>query len=222
MTKKIIFCSIFLFSVLSMVGQTKEYFQDKRHELRLSWGNVYSDYYHRTYLPNNAYNSWFNTTNSYTTSEYEWSMAHLGPQKTTGTISAGYFYHPSWINGRFTVGTSISYSGFSEDIKSSLTSATMGNIKEYNLAFTPSVRYAWIAKPVFQLYSGIGISLYYNDYKANVEMRLTNEVLKNTDLKTSFQVTPLGLSIGKDVFVFGEVNLGGRTGLFVTGGGYRF
>ena len=150
------------------------------------------------------------------------NMAHLGPKRTTGAISVGYFYHPSWINGRFTVGASISYSGFSEDIKSSLTGTTMGSIKEYNLAFTPSLRYAWIAKPVFQLYSGIAISLYYNDYKANVEMRLTSEAFKNSDLKTSFQVTPLGLSIGKDIFVFGEVNLGGRTGLFVTGGGYRF
>lgn len=211
-----------MFLALSITGQTKDFFKNKRHELRLSWGNVYESYYHKTFLPNNAYNSWFSLTNSYTTSDYEWSSVYLGPKKTTGAISASYFHHPFWINGRFAIGTSISLSRFSEDIKLRLTGANMGNIKEYNLAFTPSVRYAWIAKPIFHIYSGIGISLYFNDYKAKIRLRQTNGDLKDTDFRTSLQVTPLGFSIGKKVFIFGETNLGGRTGLFVTGGGYRF
>lgn len=44
----------------------------------------------------------------------------------------------------------------------------------------------------------------------------------NTFFDQSIQIIPVGFSAGKTIFGFGEVNIGGPSGTFVGGMGYRF
>lgn len=220
---------IFLFTLLlcaftvALFAQKKDYFKEKKHELRLSYGSVndseYYDHFRYGYY-NYYYNSYYN--GGYGGSFGSSSMStYMGATKTTGVIGGSYFYNMSSL--RFSFGGTLSYSGYNTDLKDRINDRKIGSIKGHNLAFTPTVRYAWISKENFRLYSGIGWSFYMDIARYKWDNKESGSD-KNTETTFSNQimVTPVGFSYGKDIFVFGEVNLGGRVGNFVGGVGYRF
>ena len=217
---------IFLFTLLlcafsvALLAQKKEYFKEKKHELRLSYGSVndseYYDHFRYGYYNNNYYNNfYYGGYGSPSISTY------LGATKTTGVIGGSYFYNMSSL--RFSFGGTLSYSGYSTDYKDRISDRKVGSLKGHNIAFTPTVRYSWISKENFRLYSGVGLSLFYNITKNELNNSDSGNY-KNTesDFSTKLMVTPIGFSYGKDIFVFGEANIGGRVGNFVGGVGYRF
>lgn len=216
---------IFLFTLLlcaftvALFAQKKEYLKEKKHELRLSYGSVNdSEYYDRfRYGGYSNYIPYFGNYGYYG----DLMATYPGATKTTGVIGASYFYNMSSL--RFSFGGTLSYAGFNTDYKDRITDQKVGSLKGQNLAFTPTVRYAWIAKENFRLYSGAGMSLYYDftQYKMN-NGESGNYKNSRSDFSTQLMVTPIGFSYGKDIFVFGEANIGGRVGNFVGGVGYRF
>ena len=84
------------------------------------------------------------------------------------------------------------------------------------------IRYSWLSKEKFRLYSGIGWSFYWDITHYKMDSKSGSSKNNNTSFDSELMLTPIGFSFGKKVFVFGEVNLGGRTGNFVGGVGYRF
>lgn len=213
---------IFLFTLLlcaftvALFAQKKEYFKEKKHELRLSYGSVNdSEYYDRFRYPNGYYGNYY--SNPFTAS----TNTYLGATKTTGVIGGSYLYNMS--NLRFSFGGTLSYSGYSTDLKDRITDRKTGSIKGHNIALTPTVRYAWISKENFRLYSGIGWSFYMDITRYNLDNNNLDSPSKTeSTFSNKLMVTPIGFSYGKDIFVFGEANIGGRVGNFVGGVGYRF
>lgn len=213
---------------IATMAQRKDFFKDKKHELRLSIGSVNDDGYHGYYgyyggygyYGYYGYNSQYGYGYGY--GDYYGAAIYSGPTKTMGVLGLSYFYHLP--DTRFSFGTTLSYNGFNTNYYQRSDGSKIGHFKEYNLAFTPSVRYAWIAKDWFQFYSGVGVSLYFNVARQNVNTKNTASSynFNNTFFEQNIQVTPIGFSVGKTIFAFGEVNLGGRTGTFVGGIGYRF
>lgn len=230
----LLLCSL---ATLALSAQKADYYKEKKHEIRLSGGTVNDDYYHydnymyySSYYGNyGAYGGGYGYYGGYAGYGYYGQLSNYqdlsikgGDKKTSGAYALTYFYHAPWLNGRFSFGASVAYSHFSRDYTHRLQGHKVGDSKEYNLAFTPIVRYSWLAKNYFQLYSGIGVSLFYNDYKMNINSgEMVNKRSEN-GFEASFMVTPIGVSAGRRVFGFSEVNIGGRMGVFVAGVGYRF
>lgn len=208
---------------VSITAQRKDFFKDKKHELRLSLGSVNDDGYHssRYYVPYGYGYMYYGGYGWYGGDYYE-AANYMGATKTLGVIGLSYFYHLP--NTRFSFGSTFSYNGYNTNFYQRSDNAKVGHFKEYNLGFTPSVRYAWIAKDWFQLYSGVGVSLYFNSTRYKLEMNEGKKSYesKNTSFEQNIQITPIGFSVGKTFFAFGEANIGGRTGTFVGGIGYRF
>ena len=216
---------IYLFTLLlcafcsGIIAQSKEFFKEKKHELRLSYGSVNDDsYYDQFYYGYGGiyYGGYYG--NSY----YPDVSSYVGPTKTTGVIGASYFYNMSDI--RFSFGGTISYSGYNTNRYNRIDDTKAGSLKGHNIAFTPTIRYAWLSKEKFRLYSGIGWSFFWDisSFKENTKNNTTSQKQDLTTFQNEIMLTPIGFSFGKKIFVFGEVNLGGRTGNFVGGAGYRF
>jgi hypothetical protein len=217
---------IFLFTLLlcaftvALFAQKKEFFKEKKHELRLSYGSVNDDDYYdrfRYYYQDYAYyNSYLGNINSPNLSTY------AGSTKTTGVINGSYFYNMSDV--RFSFGATLSYSGYNTEFKNRIDGKKAGDLNGHNIALTPRIKYAWLSKENFRFYSGIGWSFYWDisRYNLNVNDGATKFKATDTNFDTQWMITPIGFSFGKDIFVFGEANIGGRVGNLVGGIGYRF
>ncbi len=210
-------------------AQEKYKYKSEKHEIRLSIGSVGTDYYQQTYNYNNYYYGGYGYNYGYGIGGYPDSDdtyidtdTYSDAKITTGVLGLSYFYHLP--NNRFSVGATLSYNSFNQDYRKTTTDQQTGNLKEYNLAFTPSIRYAWVANPLLQLYSGIGSCFYLNvtknkSYDEKGEISYNHS---NTDFKHEMQLTLIGCSVGKKLFGFGEINIGGRAGIVVGGIGYHF
>jgi len=220
MRKLYLLTALFCTLCVSLSAQRKDFFKDKRHELRLSIGSVNDDGYYNKYYYGGYYGDYYGY--GYGFGDYYTAENISGPTKTLGVIGLSYFYHLP--DTRFSFGTTASYNAFNTNYYQRSTNSKIGYFKEYNLAFTPSVRYAWITKDWFQLYSGVGVSLYLHitRYKLDAKKESSSYDLRDTNFLQNIQVTPLGFSVGQTIFAFGEVNIGGRTGTVVGGVGYRF
>lgn len=212
---------------VTLSAQRKDFFNDKKHELRLSIGSVNDDGYYNKYYYGGYYNYYgysygYGSVYGYGFGDYYAAENYSGPTKTLGVLGLSYFYHLP--NTRFSFGATTSYNAFNTNYYKRSANTKIGYFKEYNLAFTPSVRYAWITKDWFQLYSGVGVSLYLHitRYKLDEKKEDSSYDLRDTNFLQNIQVTPLGFSVGKTIFGFGEVNIGGRAGTVVGGIGYRF
>jgi len=221
----------YLFTVLlcaflgGATAQTKEFFKDKKHELRLSYGSVNQDsYYDRLYYGSGYgygyyHGNYYFSFDSYFNPD---ASVYKGATKTTGVFNASYLYNMSGLG--FSFGGTASYSGYNTDFYNRVTDRKVGSIKMHNIAITPMIRYSWISKEKFRLYSGIGWSFYWDIIHSELGIgdRFDGSKINETKFDTEFMVTPIGFSFGKEIFAFGEFNLGGRTGNFVGGVGYRF
>lgn len=222
--KRIFLFTLFLCaSTVVSFAQTKDYFKEKKHELRLSYGSVNDSEYYDFFRYSSPFLSYYGGGYYYGSLNSPYSNTYLGATKTTGVIGASYFYNMS--NLRFSFGGTFSYTGYNTDYLDRINDKKVGNIKGYNIALTPTVRYAWISKEKFRLYSGVGVSLSLDGakYKLNETDFNPDKIAESeSKLHANLMVTPIGFSYGKDFFVFGEINLGGRVGNFVGGVGYRF
>lgn len=91
--------------------------------------------------------------------------------------------------------------------------------------FMPSVRFTYINKPKFRLYSGVdlGIRLYSNHYQ-NYRTEEDNSAVVESRmwlLGGAINVTPIGLTFGRSLYGLFETNLG-YDSLIKVGIGYRF
>ncbi len=215
----------------SVTAQKKEFFKEKKHELSLSYGSVndenyylnYNRGYYGGYYPSNGYYyASYNRGWDYGDDAYQRTSTYQGPTTTTGVFNGSYFYNMS--NLLFSFGGTLSYIGFNANSYNRLSDTKTGDFKRHTIAFTPTVRYAWISRENFRLYSAIGWSFYRNSehYKTSSDSDTDHSKNNSTLSGNAAMLTPLGFSFGKELFIFGQVNLGGRTGNFVGGVGYRF
>lgn len=89
----------------------------------------------------------------------------------------------------------------------------------------PSVRFTYINKPKFRLYSGVDMGLRYysrhdNNYKAEAENSAVEESRVQL-ISGAVNVTPIGMTFGSKLYGLFETNLG-FDALLKIGIGYRF
>lgn len=102
------------------------------------------------------------------------------------------------------VGTTLSYAAFYDGLWRNSDNRKVGTLREYNLSLIPSVRYLWMNRSRFRLYSGL---------EAGVQLGLRHgffeEQLRSRVVGTG-QVTFLGLTVGRKFFFTTELGVGCR------------
>lgn len=197
--KKLLTIIFFLCSA-TIFAQRASFYTSSPHEVRLSYG-----YLDREDYPFYSYNA----GNAYENGKY-----YLGSTKSSGVFGISYFYHPSFINGRFSFGGSLQYSQFNTPLKKL---PEQNKIKTYHdkyFMITPSIRYAWVAKDFFQIYSGIGVQFCKSSFDSDSYI--------DGSWETNIDINLIGASIGTTYFGFAEININGNYSNYLVGVGYRF
>ncbi len=124
----------------------------------------------------------------------------------TGVFSGEFSIHyKRWLSFAINLGVNGMWSNMKDP--------SNGQYVERGVSFnlTPMVRFYYLNKPLVRLYSGGGVGLYAGFYEG-----------KEYVITPSFHITPIGVTVGRQVFFFAETALstaavGGNFGI-----GYRF
>ncbi len=119
----------------------------------------------------------------------------------------------------FSLGANFSYSGFYKNSSDLVTDAKRITESQHFLSFTPIVRFDWLNREVIRLYSSVGIGLGYSIDKKHNHIKGTS--IYSTGIIFSYDVTFIGITIGRKVYGFCEFGIG-NNGIARAGVGYRF
>ncbi len=137
---------------------------------------------------------------------------HRGPVYTSGTWSLSYDYRfKKW----FDLGLTLSYYGEYSRSYSNRDSSPVGHNRAHALTVMPAVRFTWVHTDWVRMYStlGLGATLSGGRFDHNSE--------PFRDGVIAFQLTPVGIAVGRSLFGFAELGLGAQ-GVFMMGIGYKF
>ena len=143
-------------------------------------------------------------------------LYYRGALKTSGGYALSYMYSPCrW----FAVGMYAGYVSQWEKTHLRSTQATVSTTTERHLMFVPTVRFTYLNRPLVRLYSSIGVGIgFCSERTRNVDGRL--EFSENSRFCPA-EVTFLGVSVGRRLFGFAELNVG-SLGCCSAGIGYKF
>lgn len=143
---------------------------------------------------------------------YEWTN-----DKQFGSLAVEYFYHTN--NPKLAVGGIVTYSKYGEDVMKKETKSIVGERTRHYISVMPSVKYYWINKNHFGLYSKAAAGAMLLSEKSK-----DNELNKEeTNSKVYFmgQVSPIGVEFGGQVRGFIEAGCG-EQGIVLAGVKYKF
>ncbi|MBR5135942.1 MAG: hypothetical protein IKU92_02725 [Rikenellaceae bacterium] len=152
----------------------------------------------------------------YTGMIYPEDLYYRGALKTSGGYALSYMYSPCrW----FSVGMYAGYVSQWQKTHLHSTQATVSTTTERHLMFVPTVRFTYLNRPLVRLYSSIGVGVgFCHERTRNVDGQL--EFSANSRFCPA-EVTFLGVSVGRRLFGFAELNIGSM-GCCSAGIGYKF
>ena len=133
-----------------------------------------------------------------------------------GPIGAEYYYHVSPVVG---LGAVAAYAGCKAEDKKS----HKDDLSETFLTFMPSVKFNWLRKKHFGMYSGLSAGVMFVSVSANDNAKASDPDAKDeTATVFMFQATALGVEFGSEALRgFVEAGLGEK-GEFCAGLRYKF
>ncbi len=131
-----------------------------------------------------------------------------------GPISAEYFYR---VNPLIGVGGIFVYTNIKEDVLVSKVKA--GERKKNFYTVMPAVKFNWMRKETMSLYSKVAVGCTF----ASISEELAEGNVKSDDNDTffNFQLSAIGIEVGKKLRVFAELGYG-EQGVVFAGLRYRF
>ncbi len=137
---------------------------------------------------------------------------HRGPVYTSGTWSLSYDYRfKKW----FDLGLTLSYYGEYSNSYSNRDSSLVGRNRAHAVTVMPMARFTWLNRRWVRMYSSLGLGATFG------YGRFDTEGSRPENAMIAFQVTPVGISVGRSFFGFAEIGLGAQ-GALMMGVGYRF
>lgn len=125
----------------------------------------------------------------------------------TGTISTEFVFHfKKW----FSLALGMGYNGIFSTTYSSDTGARTGMDCGAVVSFLPQVRFSYLNRDYVRLYSSIGAGMSLGAFAGSAACML------------SFQMVPIGVTVGKKVFGFFETGIGTQYVGCMAGIGFRF
>ena len=139
---------------------------------------------------------------------------YSGARYTTNALFFDYTYHANkWLG----VGGTLTYFSYFNNYYDVLTDASVGHNTIHHISIYPTVRFSWLNRKSFSLYSSFGIGS---------RLVLQNDVLRS-DVNNSgrigiaCQITLVGFTIGKRYYGFSDLSTLGTQGIITAGIGYR-
>lgn len=189
-----------LFSTMLM-GQTEQKSQQNFpcQELSIGYGDVllaFSPIYNHSMGTSGYPNyNWF-APNTY-----------RGDEKSPGALSLSYMYGvKKWL----WLGVSATYTSFYQNIYD-FSHQKVSTDMAHKIAIIPMIRFMYVNKESFNLYSACGIGISFASYNGR----------SNFKYHPVIQLTGIGVSVGKELRGFAEFGCGPR-GIFNCGVQYRF
>ncbi|HBX90539.1 MAG TPA: hypothetical protein DEH06_04365 [Alistipes sp.] len=140
------------------------------------------------------------------------SRTHLGPVYTSGVWSLSYDYR---FRRWFDLGLTLGYYGEYSNSYSNRDSSLVGRNRAHAVTVMPMARFTWLNRRWVRMYSSLGLGATFG------YGRFDTEGSRPENAMIAFQVTPVGISVGRSFFGFAEIGLGAQ-GALMMGVGYRF
>lgn len=205
MKKRISTCLLItlLFST-TLIGQNEQKPTQNfpRQEVSISYGDVLL-----------AISPIYNTqgTSSYPNHNWFAPNTYKGDEVSPGAFSLSYMYGiKKWL----WLGVSATYTSFYQNVYD-FSHQKVATNSGHKMAIVPMIRFMYINKENFNLYSACGIGASFGLYN-DKEMDILN-----FNIHPVIQLTGIGVSVGKDLRGFAEFGCGPR-GIFNCGVQYRF
>lgn len=137
--------------------------------------------------------------------------------KQLGTLAAEYFYHLD--DPKLAVGGILTYAQYGEDLVKKNSSIKVGERTRHYISAIPAVKYSWVNKNNWAIYSKIGVG-------PMLMMERAEDLEKDTDDKDSklyfmYQVSAIGIEFGGKLRGFIEGGVG-EQGILLAGLKYKF
>lgn len=138
---------------------------------------------------------------------------YRGPAYMTGIISAEFdFNFKRW----FALTLGLGFNGIYQNTYDPVTDRKTGQNSGVSVTFLPEARFNWVNRRLVRMYSAVGLglsvgSLYERDYGRS-----------DTMIYPVFQITPVGISVGRGVYGFAELGVGTQYIGGAAGVGIRF
>lgn len=124
---------------------------------------------------------------------------YTGPSYSTGVISADFnIQFKKW----FALGLQANFDGIWSSLHSSDTGERLGNCSGVAFSFLPYARFTYLNRPVVKLYSAVGLGIGAGYRKFD------NSGWEETLVYPAFQVTPIGIMVGRRVYGLFELGAG--------------
>lgn len=174
----------------------------KQHELRLAAG----------FTPLDLHIDNFDRSGGTFAGSY---LQYKGPTYTTGTswaLSYG-FRFTKW----FDLSLSAIYFGQYADIRSNIDNSLIMHDRNHMFTLMPAARFTWLNRNLVRLYSSVALGLTFDS--GVYDCTSGSRRWRGTD--PAFQLVPVGIAVGRQIFGFAEIGIG-MQGVAVVGIGYRF
>lgn len=144
---------------------------------------------------------------------YKWE-----DNKQFGTLGVEYFYHLN--NPNLAVGAIATFAKYSEDVANKKSGEKVGDRSRTYIAFMPSVKYYWMNKKNFGVYTKAAVGgMMMKDERNDLE---TNKMSSDNKLYFMYQASLLGLEAGsQNLRAFAEAGVG-EQGIILIGVRARF
>lgn len=190
-----------LFALLLLCMFSTKAWAQHGHEFRVGAGfpslPVLDDDYHP------SFSSW----------KYDY---YKGAKRATPAINLSYNYQ---MNEWLFLGGTVSYSGIYQNMYDSYNDHVFARRNRHYFAVLPTARFEWFRRESVQLYSSVGVGAALDHHRERIVG--VEAVKRHTDYLLAADLTPIGVSVGHDLYGFFEAGIG-SFGVLRMGVGYRF
>ena len=192
-------------------GESKSYQFAPGSEIRIAAGMAPIDV--NTFFGSNCYDEDIYYGRNYASTSIGESLTHpstyYGSTRLTGAYSASYIYRfKKW----FELSGTITYSGAYRTAYYRINDQKAYCAYSHLISFLPTARFVWLRTKYVSMYSSVSLGL---------GIQVSKGTTSYNELVLAANFNPVGITVGRKVYWFFDVALGG-VGLFSTGVGYRF
>lgn len=192
--------------VASNMNVNAQEYSDMKNELSISYGMGYGS------ALIEAFGVGFGNALIHAGTNREWDNSTY-----TGTVGFEYFRHLN--NPKLALGCIATVTNFSEDVVKKDTRAKVGEHSSTYVTLMPAIKYNWINKEHFALYSKVAAGVMYLEEKDKDYEKKTEDNASTAGFM--FQVSPVGVEFGSKFRGFVELGFG-EQGIALGGVRYKF
>ncbi len=146
--------------------------------------------------------------------DFDTKLYNVGARYTTNALFIEYIHQK---NKWFGIGGTLTYFSYFNNYYDVDTNNKIGKNTASHLSIYPTMRFSWINKTYFSMYSSLGLGLRMISETDKLNANYSN----NFRLSIAGQNTIIGLTFGNTIYGFTDISTFGTQGIMTIGVGYR-